>query len=53
LEHAEEVSALPLHDRDPFDRMLLAKARVENLTLVTGDRRLEAYAVHRFWTQAP
>jgi PIN domain nuclease of toxin-antitoxin system len=50
LEHVEEVGALPLHHRDPFDRMLVAQARVERLTLVTGDRKLAAYAVHRFWT---
>jgi PIN domain nuclease of toxin-antitoxin system len=50
LEHVEEVGGLPLHHRDPFDRMLVAQARVENLTLVTGDRKLAAYAVHRFWT---
>jgi PIN domain nuclease of toxin-antitoxin system len=29
--------------------MLVAQARVENLTLVTGDRKLAVYAVHRFW----
>jgi PIN domain nuclease of toxin-antitoxin system len=50
LEHVEEVGGLPLHHRDPFDRMLVAQARVENLTLVTGDRKLAAYDVHRFWT---
>jgi PIN domain nuclease of toxin-antitoxin system len=49
LEHVEEVGALPLHHRDPFDRMLVAQARVEKLTLVTGDRKLAAYAVQRFW----
>jgi PIN domain nuclease of toxin-antitoxin system len=50
LEHVEEVGALPLHHRDPFDRMLVAQARVEDLTLVTGDRRIAAYAVRRLWT---
>ena len=49
LEHVEEVAGLPLHHRDPFDRMLVAQARVENLTLVTGNRKLAAYAVRRFW----
>ena len=49
LEHVEEVGALPLYHRDPFDRMLVAQARVEKLTLVTSDRRLAAYAVQRFW----
>jgi PIN domain nuclease of toxin-antitoxin system len=44
-EHARAVGALPLHHRDPFDRMLVAQARHEGLTLVTADRRLEAYSV--------
>lgn len=50
LDHVEETAALPLHHRDPFDRMLVAQARVEDLTLITGDRRLFAYDVRRFWT---
>ena len=41
--HAEESGRLPSHHRDPFDRMLVAQARVERLTLVTHDRRLEPY----------
>lgn len=47
--HAEGVAALPLHHRDPFDRLLIAQARSENLTLVTGDRQLEAYDVPVLW----
>ncbi|MEV1292535.1 type II toxin-antitoxin system VapC family toxin [Pseudonocardia sp. NPDC049635] len=43
--HAAEVGVLPLHHRDPFDRMLVAQARVERLTLVTADLRLTAYDV--------
>jgi PIN domain nuclease of toxin-antitoxin system len=43
--HAAAVAALsPLH-RDPFDRMLIAQAVVEQLTLVTHDRRFELYGV--------
>ena len=37
-EHAEAVAALPLHHGDPFDRLLIAQARLEGLTLVTADR---------------
>ncbi|MFC5064065.1 type II toxin-antitoxin system VapC family toxin [Actinomycetospora atypica] len=44
-EHAQEFAGLPVHHRDPFDRMLVAQARHEGLTLVTADRRLEAYSV--------
>ena len=45
LEHAEVLSTLPAHHRDPFDRMLLAQARAERLTLVTRDRALSRYGV--------
>jgi PIN domain nuclease of toxin-antitoxin system len=41
--HTREVARLPWHHRDPFDRMLLAQARVENLTLLTADSALAAY----------
>jgi PIN domain nuclease of toxin-antitoxin system len=43
--HALEAGGLPPHHRDPFDRMLVAQARLEGLTLVTTDRRLAAYDV--------
>jgi PIN domain nuclease of toxin-antitoxin system len=41
--HAREVARLPWHHRDPFDRMLVAQAWVENLTLLTADSVLAAY----------
>jgi PIN domain nuclease of toxin-antitoxin system len=47
--HAEAAAALPAHHRDPFDRMLLAQAMVEGLTLVSHDRRLEPYGVPVLW----
>ena len=43
--HARAVEALPLHHADPFDRMLIAQARVEGLTLLTTDRVFAAYDV--------
>ncbi|MEM6797285.1 MAG: type II toxin-antitoxin system VapC family toxin [Acidobacteriota bacterium] len=43
--HAEAVAALPLHHRDPFDRMLVAQSQVEELTLVTRDRKMRSYDV--------
>jgi len=39
------VAELPLHHRDPFDRLLIAQAQVEALSLLTADRQLEAYDV--------
>ena len=43
--HAVEAARLPLHHTDPFDRMLIAQARLENLTLVTRDAAFAAYEV--------
>lgn len=47
--HAEHAAALPLHHKDPFDRMLVAQAKAEGLTLVTHDRLLEPYEVEVLW----
>ncbi len=40
----------PLHHRDPFDRMLVAQASAEGLTLVTHDQHFEPYGVEIVWT---
>lgn len=45
MEHARAAGALPHHHRDPFDRMLVAQARREDLTLVTHDARIKEYDV--------
>ncbi len=45
VEHAHTVGDLPTHHRDPFDRMLIAQAKVEGLTLVTRDIHLKKYKV--------
>lgn len=45
IEHAAAAPALPPHHRDPFDRMLVAQAQLESLTLVTADRSFDAYDV--------
>ena len=51
LEHVEVIGMLPLppHHRDPFDRMLIAQALHEGLTLVTHDRAFRAYPVPVLW----
>lgn len=41
--YAEIAAKLPLHHKDPFDRMIVAQAIEEGLTLVTADRRLSSY----------
>jgi PIN domain nuclease of toxin-antitoxin system len=45
IAHATRVGDLPSHHRDPFDRLLVAQAQVDNLTLVTADAQLDAYDV--------
>jgi len=49
LAHTAEIFVLPDHHRDPFDRMLIAQARTDDLTIVTRDRAFEAYAVATRW----
>ena len=44
-DHGLAVAGLPIHHRDPFDRLLIAQARAERLTIVSADRRLAAYDV--------
>ena len=47
--HAEAVESLPWHHRDPFDRLLIAQARHERLTLVTRDPDIRRYPVDTLW----
>ena len=47
-EHVSEVSALPPIHKDPFDRILIAQAIVEDLTLLTKDEEMSRYASDRF-----
>jgi PIN domain nuclease of toxin-antitoxin system len=47
--HALAVFALPPHHRDPFDRLLVAQAQLEDMILVTSDRILEKYPVEILW----
>ena len=44
-DHGLGVSDLPMHHRDPFDRLLISQARSEGLTVVTADRRFASYDV--------
>jgi PIN domain nuclease of toxin-antitoxin system len=49
FEHIEALRSLPLHHKDPFDRLLVAQALVEHVTLVTHDRVLAPYGVPMLW----
>jgi PIN domain nuclease of toxin-antitoxin system len=48
-EHVTEMLLLPKLHTDPFDRMLIAQARVENMPLVTSDKQIQAYDVRTVW----
>jgi PIN domain nuclease of toxin-antitoxin system len=49
VDHADGVRALPLRHRDPFDRLLVVQAQLEQLTLVTRDPVFAAYDVKTLW----
>ncbi len=50
LDHVLETGKLPFHHRDPFDRLLIAQALVEDLTVLGNDDRFDAYGVRRLWS---
>jgi PIN domain nuclease of toxin-antitoxin system len=47
--HVFETLQLPPHHRDPFDRLIVAQARREDLLLISGDEALRAYDVKILW----
>lgn len=47
--HSLMIEALPLVHGDPFDRMLIAQAKTENLKIVTKDENIEQYPVKTLW----
>ncbi|HTU55591.1 MAG TPA: type II toxin-antitoxin system VapC family toxin [Acetobacteraceae bacterium] len=49
LRHGQVAGALPGPHRDPFDRMLIAQAVLENLVLVSNEENFDAYGVGRLW----
>jgi len=49
VRHAQRAGSLNDHHRDPFDRMLIAQALTEDLTLVSNEKAFDAYAVPRLW----
>jgi PIN domain nuclease of toxin-antitoxin system len=49
LRHADAVRTLAAHHSDPFDRLLVAQASVEGLTILTADRKFEPYRVLVQW----
>ena len=49
IDHARAVRTLPWHHRDPFDRLLVAQAGLEDAILVSNNERLHAYGVRVAW----
>lgn len=48
-QHALAVFSLPNHHRDPFDRLLIAQAKIENMVLISSDKLFEPYDVPLLW----
>ena len=49
MRHAQRAGRLPGAHRDPFDRMLIAQAQLDDLTLVSNEGVFDAYGVSRLW----
>jgi PIN domain nuclease of toxin-antitoxin system len=49
LDHATLVEGLAPHHKDPFDRLLIAQAIVEGISVVSSDEVFDAYPITRFW----
>ena len=49
IEYLEIIANLPLHHRDPFDRLIIAQAMVEQIPIVGVDKAFDLYSVQRLW----
>lgn len=49
IDHLKVISTLPLHHKDPFDRLLIAQAMVEQIAIVSADIAFDTYSVQRLW----
>jgi len=49
FEHTVQIISMDFHHRDPFDRMLIAQAKVENLSIISIDEMFDRYDVNRLW----
>ncbi|WP_392408670.1 type II toxin-antitoxin system VapC family toxin [Chlorogloeopsis fritschii PCC 9212] len=47
--HALQAATLPLHHRDPFDRMLIAQAQLEDMVILSADSMFNQYDVSMLW----
>lgn len=49
VDHLRTLLDLPFHHRDPFDRLLIAQAKCDNLSLISADSALDLYGIRREW----
>lgn len=49
LDHADVQAGLPRHHGDPFDRLIVAQAMVEQVSIISGDANMDAYGITRLW----
>jgi PIN domain nuclease of toxin-antitoxin system len=49
VQHLSALLTLPFHHRDPFDRLLISQAQVEEMAIVSADDRFDAYITKRVW----
>ena len=49
LDHIKRVASMPLHHRDPFDRLLIAQSQVEDIPVITNDAAFDSYEIQRVW----
>lgn len=47
--HLAVIANLPLHHRDPFDRLIIAQAMVERIPIVGADKAFDSYPIERIW----
>jgi PIN domain nuclease of toxin-antitoxin system len=49
MEHLAVAVKLPLHHRDPFDRLLISQAIAEQIAIASIDQKFDSYAIDRLW----
>lgn len=47
--HLRVLQALPRHHKDPFDRIIIAQSQIEQLPLITADKKIDDYSVRVIW----
>jgi PIN domain nuclease of toxin-antitoxin system len=50
VDHLNLISSLPVHHKDPFDRLIIAQSLTENLTVITKDSAFDAYNIQKIWS---